>query len=245
MRSVLIFLLAFLATWIVLVTLAVLVLRWRLQRRNRVSPAVKSPAPLHWLVSPSQTARMHRRLQGAVTQIHLAPAHRRRSAPTTGASVDEFRRELEYQAVELDYHLVIAARHPRRQRRPLMTSLDAQVTQVEQLSARLSRLARPTGVAPSGWDIADQPPEVLSRLSRQLDMLDEASDELAEIERAAGLVDVDALLGRATDNGPVEVGRPVSVWSATDVSSAPAGDVAPPSDEPSRGTDPLGGTAFR
>lgn len=234
MRSVLMFLLAFLATWIVLVTLAVLVLRWRLQRRNRVSPAVKSPAPLHWLVSPSQTARMHRRLQGAVAEIHLAPAHRRRRAPTTGSSVDEFRRELEYQAVELDYHLVIAARHPRRQRRPLMTSLDAQVTQVEQLSARLSRLARPAGVAPSGWDVAEQPPEVLSRLSRQLDLLDEASDELAEIERAAGLVDVDALLGRATDNGPVEIGRPTSVWSATDASSAPAGDVAPPSGEPSR-----------
>ncbi|MCU0310329.1 MAG: hypothetical protein MUE36_05235 [Acidimicrobiales bacterium] len=208
MRSVLVFLLAFLATWIVLVSLAVLALRWRLQRRNRVSPAVKSPAPLHWLYSPSQTARLHRRLQGAVADIHLAPAHRRRSRPTTESSVDELRRELEYQAVELDYHLVIAARHPRSQRRPLVASLDSQVAQVELLSARLSRLSRPAGVAPSGWDAAQQPPEVLARLSQQLDLLDAASNELAEIERAAGLVDVDALLGRVSDDGPVEIGRP-------------------------------------
>jgi hypothetical protein len=209
MRSVLVFLLAFLATWIVLVSLAVLALRWRLQRRNRVSPAVKSPAPLRWLYSPSQTARLHRRLQGAVAEIHLAPAHRRRSRPSPDSSVDELRRELEYQAVELDYHLVIAARPPRSQRGPLLTSLGGQVTEVERLSTRLSRLSRPAGVAPSGWDAAQQPPEVLARLSDQLDLLDAASDELAEIERAAGLVDVDTLLGRMSDNGPVEVGRPV------------------------------------
>jgi len=203
MRDVLVFLLAFLATWIVLLTLAVLALRWRLQKRNRVSPAVKSPAPVHWLVSPGHTARLHRRLQSAIVDIHLAPAHRRRSRPVTESSVDEMRRELEYQAVQLDHHLVIAARHPRSQRKHLVRSLDVQVVQVEQLSVRLSHLSRPAGVAQSGWDLADQPPEVLARLSQQLDLLDAASEELAEIERAVGLVDVDSLLGN--------IGRPAPV----------------------------------
>lgn len=192
MKDVLLFLLAVVTTWVVLLTLALVVLRWRLQKRNRVSPAVKSPAPLHWLVSPSQPARMHRRLQGAVVDIHLAPSRRSRPAPTS--SVDDLRRELEYQAIEVDHHLVVAARHPRSQRRALLANLEGQVGQVEALSVRLSRLSRPAGTVSSGWDVADQPPEVLARLAHQLDLLDAASDELAEIERAAGLVDVDALL---------------------------------------------------
>ncbi|GEM_PF-1313892 len=226
MRDVLVFLLAFLATWIVLLTLAVLALRWRLQKRNRVSPAVKSPAPMHWLVSPGHTARLHRRLQSAVVDIHLAPAHRRRSRPVTESSVDEMRRELEYQAVELDHHLVVAARHPRSQRKHLVRSLDVQVGQVEQLSVRLSRLSRPAGVAQSGWDLADQPREVLARLSQQLDLLDVASEELAEIERAAGLVDVDTLLG------PIERPDPVFAPAPTSYQAFPPPPVSVPGPRP-------------
>jgi hypothetical protein len=193
MRDVLLWGLAFLATWIVLLVVVATLLRWRLQRRNRVSPAVKSPAPLTWLWAPSSPARLHRRLQGAVADIHLAPS--RRSPHGGPASVDDMRRELEYQAVELDHHLVIAARHPRRQRRSLVRTLEEQVGEVEALSLRLSHLSeRPDGTPASGWDVTRQPPEVLSELSRQLDLLDAAQAELTEIERAAGLVDVDAVL---------------------------------------------------
>jgi hypothetical protein len=191
MREVMLFLLAFVATWIVLLTVATLIVRWRLQRRNRVSPAMKSPAPVSWLWSPTQPARMHRRLRGAVVEIHLSPA--RRATPAR-CSVDELRRELEYQAVELDHHLVVAARHPRRRRRELLGTLDHHVAEVEALSVRLSRMSRPAGSVASGWDLAEQPPEVLARLGQQLDLLEQASEELAEIERSAGLVDVDAVL---------------------------------------------------
>jgi hypothetical protein len=191
MRDVLLFLVAFVTTWIVLLTVALVVLRWRLQKRNRVSPAVKSPAPLTWLWMPTRPAQMHRRLQSAVAEIHLSPT--RRSHPLPECSVDDLRRELEYQAVELDHHLVVVARHPRRRRRELLHSLEHQVGQVEELSVRLSRMSRPVGSVSSGWELAHQPPEVLARLAHQLDLLDAASDELAEIERAAGLVDVDAV----------------------------------------------------
>lgn len=198
MKDVVLWILAFLATWIVLLVVVATLLRWRLQRRNRVSPAVKSPAPIRWLWSPQAPARMHRRLQHAVSDIHLAPS--RRSPYASEASVDDMRRELEYQAVELDHHLVIAAHHPRRQRRHLVRSLEEQVSDVEQLSIRLSRLSeRPAGTPNSGWDVTRQPPEILADIERQLDLLDAAQEELTAIERAAGLVDVDALLAPTTE----------------------------------------------
>lgn len=193
MRDVLLWLLAFVATWVVLLVVIVTLLRWRFERRNRVSPAVRSPAPVTWLWSPRATARLHRRLQGAVADIHLAPS--RRSPHGGPASVDELRRELEYQAVELDHHLVIVARHPRRRRRSLMRSLDGQVAEIEALSVRLSRLsARPEGTPASGWEVTRQPPEVLSEIARQLDVLDAAQEELTAIERAAGLVGDDDVI---------------------------------------------------
>jgi len=200
MRDVLLWILAFVVTWIVLLVVVATLVRWRLHRRNRVSPAVRSPAPVTWLWSPKAPARLHRRLQGAVADIHLAPS--RRSPHRADASVDDLRRELEYQAVELDHHLVVATRHPRRERRSLLRSLDQQVGEVEALSARLSRLrARPDGTPASGWDAVRQPPEVLSDISRQLDLLDAAQEELTAIERAAGLVDDGGRLALAEDGG--------------------------------------------
>lgn len=201
MRSFLIWSAAFLVTWIALLTLAFAVLRWRLERANRVSPAMRSPAPLLWLWWPSHPARLHRRLRTATAHVRLAPAHKRHGP---SLSVDELRRELEYQAVELDHHVVAAARHPRPHRQALLRQLEGQVSEVERLSVRLSRLSRPAGTPASGWDAG--PPEVLARISHQLDLLDQAQAELAEIERATGLVDIDALL--APTHRPVAAPQP-------------------------------------
>jgi hypothetical protein len=227
-RDVLLWVLAFVATWLVLLVVVITLLRWRFARRNRVSPAVKSPAPITWLWSPRPTARLHRRLQAAVADIHLAPS--RRSPHRGPASVDELRRELEYQAVELDHHLVIVSRHPRGQRTSLVRSLQAQVTEIEQLSVRLSRLSsRPEGTPRSGWDVTREPPDVLAEIARQLDVLDAAQDELTAIERAAGLVDDDDVIdvtevpgATASDAGEEPLGEP----------PGPAPEVSPPSDPP-------------
>jgi hypothetical protein len=215
MRNLVLFLVAFLATWIVLLTVAVVVARWKLHRRNRVSPAVKSPAPVVWLWSPTRSARLHRRLQAAVAEIHLAPSRRSRDHGTT--SVDDMRRELEHQAVEIDHHLVVAARHPRRSRRQLLGALSAQVDDVEELSIRLSRLSRPAGAVTSGWDLGQQPPDVLARLSQELDLLDAASEELDAIERASGLGHAQAVLAPLEEKAHA----PVSPL-------APGIDAAPP-----------------
>jgi hypothetical protein len=191
MRAVLLWSLAFLATWVVLATLAIVVLRWRLQRANRVSPGVRSPAPTSWLWVPSQPARLHRRLRAAVREVALPPA-RRRDALGAGLTVEELRRELTQQAVELDHHLVLAARHTRTRRRTVLVELDGHVTQVEQLSLRLTRLSRSPGSPASGWD-SPALPVALDQLGRHLDLLDEARAELTLIERAAGLTGPDPL----------------------------------------------------
>jgi hypothetical protein len=200
-RDLLFFLLALLVTWAALFGLGLVLVRWRLARSNRVSPAVKSPAPLHWLCSWSRTARLHRRLRAAVTLIHLSPSPRSRQAPSL--SVDALRRDLEYQAVELDQHLVVAARHPRAYRRGLLRSLDQQVVTIEALAVRLSTMMRPLDAPSTGWDAPVAPPDVLQRIGQQLDLLDAAQTELVEIERASGLVDLDALM--AETHTPVAV----------------------------------------
>lgn len=197
MRSLLAWGLALFATWVVVVTLACLALRWRLQRANRVSRAVRTPAPTTWLWLPTRSAQLHRRLRLATREIQLAPSRRHR--PATRLSVEDLRRELELQAVELDHHVVAAARHPRPQRRALLRQLDTQVAEVERLSVRLARLSRPTGLPATGWDHAGPleppaPPQVLGELSLQLDLLDQARAEVDQIERSAGLGGVDAAL---------------------------------------------------
>jgi hypothetical protein len=204
-KQLIILTMAMIATWAVIFGAGFAFVRWRLGRANRVSPSLRSPAPLYWLWSPRLTARLHRRLRIAVGLIHLAPTRRVNRAPSL--SVDELRRELEYQAVELDGHLVVAARHPRSHRRGLLANLERQVAEVERLAVRLSHLVRSDGVPATGWE-AEQPssPEALDRISDQLDLLDAARVELGEIERASGLVDVDSLL-RDTQS-PVAVNPP-------------------------------------
>jgi len=184
MREVLVALMAVTLTWVALATLGFVMLRWRLARANRVSPAVKSPARLLWLWAPTRAARLHRRLRTAVAMIHLAPSRRDRSTPSL--SVDDLRRELEYQCVELDQHLVVAASHPRSYRRGLLSAMEPQVVEVERLAVRLSAMSRPAGTPASGWSTPSAPPEVLERMSQQLDLLDAAQAELVEIERASG-----------------------------------------------------------
>jgi hypothetical protein len=203
-RDLLLFLLALLVTWAALFGLGLALVRWRLARANRVSPAVKSPAPLHWLASWARPARLHRRLRAAVALIHLSPSPRTREAPSL--SVDALRRDLEYQAVELDQHLVVAARHPRAYRRGLLKSLDQQVTTIEALAVRLSTMMRPIDAPATGWDGPAASPDVLERISHQLDLLDAAQTELVEIERASGLVDLDLLM--AETRTPVAVTPP-------------------------------------
>jgi len=204
MKQLVLVLLALFVTWMALAGLGLALLRWRMARANRVSPAVRSAAPLRWLWSAAKAARLHRRLRTAVALIHLAPT--KRTERGVSLSVDELRRDLEYQAVQLDQHLVVASRHPRSHRRGLLISLEVQVVEVEKLAVRISSLSRPDGTPASGWQATPAPPEAFERISPQLDLLDAAQTELEQIERASGLVDLDQLM--ADTQQPIAVTPP-------------------------------------
>jgi hypothetical protein len=179
-----------LVVWVAMLTAAVAYLAWRLQRANRVHPAHRTPAPLPWLWSPTQPARLHRRLRTAV-QATAATAPPRRDERGPSTSIDELRVELEHHAVQLDQRVVVAARQPRPYRRDALAELRPQVAQLEALSVRLGRLRRPDGTPASGWD--ETTADALARITGHLDLFDEANRELTEIERSAGLDEIDAL----------------------------------------------------
>jgi hypothetical protein len=149
-----------------------------LQKRNRVSPDVATPAPTTWLGAPGTGARLHRRLRTAVAVARSASAMAP-SAPHLG----ELTTELETEAVALDTHLVIAARIPGKQGRTQMAALAQQVRRVEQVASQVSLLAAQSQAPLVGQDQGS----ALDDLARQLDRLEQARHEVAEVETAAGV----------------------------------------------------------
>lgn len=189
MRTFLITFLAFLGAMIATIAVIVAVLSYRLHRRNRVAPDVETAAPLTWLSSPAHAARLHRRLRAAVAPIHV-PAKRR---PAEADRRAELCRILVSEAVEIDHHLVLAARQPAARRREMLRALEVQVAEVERLALRLGRMRRVL-VPTDAFDPTGGDPAVLADLRRELDLLDEAHAELLDIERANGLLDPTPLL---------------------------------------------------
>lgn len=211
--------------------LAALMFSRQLNRSNRVAPDVGSTAPLTWLWSPTQPARLHRRLRAAVAPVHASvpkPAKRsRRSAEQSPpSSLDALNRTLVEQALELDRHIVIAARFPRPMRRHELVGLQAQVHEVERLSTRMINHQRHT-TAPVGIPEAPvpTPPVVLADLSNQLDLLEQAHAELHQIERSSGLLDPDALMREVR---PTVTPRAVAAAASAPPSGPPTGRPLPP-----------------
>lgn len=175
---------------VLFVTIAVLIAIYfaRLKQRNRVDPDIETIAPLSWLSNPTAPARLHRRLHDAIAPIHV-PAKPSRRDGADGPFVD-LQRALAARAVEVDRHVVLAARLSGKQRRGALRSLRTNVTEIERLSGRMVQLRQPTRaqLPGAGGDAPDPAPDVLAELSNNLDLLENAHSELAEIERASGLV---------------------------------------------------------
>ena len=132
----------------------VLVVRWRLRRRNRVHPKVASPAPLRWLVVPSTPARLHRRLQ---TTVRVASVHSGRELPVAVAD----------HAVELDRRVVLAARQPYASRAAALRALRAEADELDRLALSIRR--------PLDRDAVGDPYERLATLAEahaELDAID-------------------------------------------------------------------------
>lgn len=148
------------------------------QKRNRVSPDVATPAPTTWLGAPGAGARLHRRLRTAVSVARAACA-----TATTAPHLADLTAELEREAVALDTHLVIASRIKGRQGREQMAALAQQVLKVEQVASQVSLLAAQAQAPLIGQGQAS----ALDDLAQQLDRLEQARHEVAEVETAAGV----------------------------------------------------------
>lgn len=136
------------------IVVPVLLVRWRLRRRNRVHPKVASPAPLRWLVMPSTPARLHRRLQ---TTVRVASVHSGRELPLAVAD----------HAVELDRRVVLAARQPYASRAAALRALRAEADELDRLALSIRR--------PLDRDAVGDPYERLATLAEahaELDAID-------------------------------------------------------------------------
>jgi hypothetical protein len=168
--------------------------RWQLRRKNRVVPTQPSPAPVRWLAMPHQPARMHRRLQVAVrvVRVHAGmpdrPGRKARALTTAPSSstVGDLVAQIEAEAHALDREITIISRAPRQVRRARLVELDHRVLHVEQLAGRVAQMAVDEALQslPPG-----DPSVALDRLAEQLDSLEAARREVAEVERRAGLAE--------------------------------------------------------
>lgn len=141
MHEVLIF-----AAWFIGISVVASAVCWTLtvrslRRANRVVAGRRTAAPISWLWSWREPARLHRRLRRAVSvaQTAVAPpvpppgGRRRSSAPSPLSALAD---ELAGQAAAVDDRLVAAGRM-----RSLMPALAREVHEVERSAWRLSGLA--------------------------------------------------------------------------------------------------------
>jgi len=188
MRTVAIVVLVVLAVLLLSALAAGLTALGRARRSNRVCPDVDTGAPLHWLVWPTATARLHRRLRSAMVLAATArptPPRswwRRWRRPADEAPLSTLARQLEVHAVAVDRDLVLAARLRGPTRRAVLAPAARHVAAVERLATRLAAAARPDPRSP----FAPAPlPAALDRFDDELRALEAARDEIVLIETNA------------------------------------------------------------
>lgn len=142
-----------------------------LHRRNRISPSARTGAPLHWLSSPSGAARLHRRLQRAISAGRMAVAAR--AGDSVAADVIA---ELERHACAIDCQLVVADRAPKCHRNRMLRELAAETSEVEALVVRVLRVNR-------AWDGSSPSARNLVGVHDRLDALEQAVGVLDGIDR--------------------------------------------------------------
>jgi hypothetical protein len=161
-----------------------------LRRANRVVADRPTPAPVTWLWSWQEPARLHRRLRRAVQAAGSAAlaveaeasgggARRRRSKPTTPLST--LATEVAEQAAALDKHLASVSHVPRTWRSREMSAISGQVRELEASAYRLGQLA-------IEWrtqlrQLTPASPEPALELQTRLDALEAAIAEVAPLAR--------------------------------------------------------------
>ncbi|HWW55234.1 MAG TPA: hypothetical protein VNY84_15760 [Acidimicrobiales bacterium] len=148
-----------------------------LRRHNRISPRVRTSAPLTWLLHPAGPARAHRRLRRAVRATRGAVDQ----AGASGLPVDgllDCVDELERLAITADEQLVVAARFSGSVRRTMLRGLRPQINGLESVAARTA------ATVVSRTQLTDERlADAVARIHERLDALDAAHAEVAELEK--------------------------------------------------------------
>lgn len=136
MTEVLVFLAIAAATSVAVVVAAVQLLLRRLDRANRVVPCRSSHAPIGWLWSWRQPARLHRRLRRAaqVAELAVTPLRRGDAPPST---LHDVAGELVARAGTVDDWLVAASRLDRYWGQGRLAELSVEVRDLERSAYRL------------------------------------------------------------------------------------------------------------
>lgn len=156
--------------WAICVLAAVWV-RHRLRRRLRIAPRVRSQAPTMWIVSPTAAARLHRRLCNVAASARLAS--------TLDPGVAPLADDLVAEVVAMEPR-VIAVAGARRHGRSVLRDLSTRVSELEAVARRLTSL--------SSEPTSPTEPVGAARLLERITALEEARQELAEIDLRAGLL---------------------------------------------------------
>lgn len=173
-----------------LACIVALIARNRVQRHHRVDPAVRTEAPMTWLVDPRAPARLHRRLAKVgtaattVVEDHRPTGRRRRKAEPSPLAVTAS--DLRTQAVLLDLQVARVSVLATGARRQPLAELDRAINEVETAGARLVALSAQVR-APRRLDTDDPG---LNAVAQQIDRLAEAHQELLGLDAQARLVPV-------------------------------------------------------
>jgi hypothetical protein len=134
MHEVLVFAVVFLLTLGAATAIGWALTMRALRRANRVSPGRRSGAPLGWLWSWREPARLHRRLRRAVQSSA--------AVVVVGApSLQSLAAEIAERATAIDDELVAAGRIHPAWRSHLMANLTSSVRELERSAFQLNRLA--------------------------------------------------------------------------------------------------------
>jgi hypothetical protein len=207
MREFLIVLVVLWAVAMAAIAATALAIHRRLRRVNDAAGALRrARPPMHWLVSPTACARLHRRLRDAVAAVRFAipaPEPRKRRRPVELTTAQRLAAELELVACQLDADVVMAARIRGARGAALRRELRSRVGRVEAAAHRLAlRPPAPTAVGAPGPDGDD----ALTRLADELDALAAAHAELDAL---------DATLAERVLTEPAaapKVSRPTRTW---------------------------------
>jgi len=210
-----------LVVWLLVLSAMVGTGLWALGRHNRVSPAKGGSAPIPWLWSPTSSARLHRRLRTAVSWVER---------PGVAGAHDAARDGLVDQAVRLDAALVNLSRAPRRHTKPQRNAIRRDVTELERLAVRLHAMRRPADVPTTGWTTGHGDP--LADLRLHIELLEHAHDELADVERHAGLRDAPAMPDPVIATSRPAPARPVTARTTPSAGPGTTQPGTPPSPAP-------------